>query len=222
MNSLASKNNTAILIPFFNEKRTIGEVVKKCFEYSSHVICVDDGSNDGGPDCIKDLNITLLKNEKNLGKGAALEKGFKYILTKDEIEFVVTIDADLQHPPEKIPQFLQKANEFDVVIGNRMHNLKTMPIHRIMSNRITSFLLSTKLGTKIPDSQSGFRCYRKKVLPCLMSGVRGFEAESMHLILAVRNGFSIGAVDIPVIYGNDSSKMRNFQATIGFIKILFK
>jgi len=222
LNNSISKNNTAIIIPFFNEKDTILQVVELCSIYSNFILCIDDGSDDGSADLISNLeNVIVLKNHRNEGKGSALRKGFEYLSEKNEIDFVITIDADLQHDPEYIPNFLEKIKECDLVIGNRMHDISKMPLLRILSNKITSKLLSLKLRTSILDSQSGYRCYRREILTEIICRDNGFEAESMHLIKAARKGYKIDFVNIPVKYGNDSSKMRNFEAIKGFIKVFF-
>ncbi len=97
-----------------------------------------------------------------------------------------------------------------------------MPIQRILSNRITSSLLSIKTGQKISDSQCGFRGYKAAVLKNVNSYSSGYEAESEMIIYASRADFKIGFVNIPTIYGNEKSKMNPVEAILGFIKILFK
>jgi hypothetical protein len=97
-----------------------------------------------------------------------------------------------------------------------------MPFQRILSNRITSFLLSIKTGQQIKDSQCGFRAYKKVVLENVRTKSIGYEAESEILIYAARKGYKIGFINIPTIYGNEKSKMNPIQAIIGFIKVLFK
>lgn len=130
------------------------------------------------------------------------------------------MDGDGQHSPESIPLLLNKIEKFDIVIGNRLDNLSSMPIQRRLSNKLTSFLLSKKLGIKISDSQSGFRIYKQEVLIRTKTLFSGFEAESEILVKAVRNGFKVGFINIPTIYGDEKSKMKPIQAIKGFIKVM--
>lgn len=219
MNSSISKNNSAAIIPFFNEAATIEKVVAKTLKYVNYVICVDDGSTDNSVERIANYNVKIIRHKENIGKGGALRTGFEYVL-KNNFDPIVALDADMQHDPDYIPKFLDAINRFDVVIGNRLNDLQNMPKQRILSNKITSKLLSFKLGTEILDSQCGYRAYKRDILESILTEENGFEAESMMIIKAARKGLSIGFVDIPTVYGNDSSKMRNFEATIGFIKVL--
>lgn len=215
------KNNTCAVIPFFNEEDFIVDVIEKTLKYVDLVIAVDDGSKDNSLKLIKNLdNIEIIILDRNYGKGTALKAGFSLALELD-FDIILTLDADLQHDPDYIPIFLDAIKKYDVVIGNRLSALKKMPYHRILSNYLTSFLLSLKLKRLIKDSQCGYRAYKKKVLQKISIHSSGFEAESEIIIRAVREKFSIGFVDIPTIYGNEKSKIKSFQAIKGFLKILF-
>ncbi len=213
------KNNICAVIPFFNEEDFITEVVKKTLKYVDLVIAVDDGSNDRSLSLIKNIeNVEVIILDKNYGKGTALKAGFSLALELD-FDVIITLDADLQHDPDFIPNFIEAIKKYDAVIGNRLSNLKCMPFHRILSNYITSYLLSVKLKKFIKDSQCGFRAYKQKVLKKISIYNSGFEAESEIIVRMVRNGFNFGFVDIPTIYGNEKSKMKSLQAIKGFLKI---
>lgn len=220
MNSLERKTKIVAVIPFLNESQFIADVVKKTLNYVDLVIAIDDGSTDNSAALISNFkNVIIISIGKNIGKGFAIRKGFNKAMELNA-DIILTLDADNQHKPEMIPAFLEKIGSCDIVIGNRLNNLKTMPLQRRMSNMITSFLLSKKVGTKIKDSQCGFRAYRKKVIETVQTVYNGFEAESEIIVRAVRNGFKINFVDIPTIYGQQKSKMRPIQAIKGFIKVM--
>lgn len=215
------KNKICAIIPFYNEQDFIVEVIKKTLRYVELVIAVDDGSIDNSINLIKGIeNVEILMLDKNYGKGAALKAGFS-LAAELSFETFITLDADLQHDPDKIPDFIEAIKQYDVVIGNRLSDLKNMPLHRILSNYITSFLLSLRTGTWIKDSQCGFRAYKNKVIQKISIYSSGYEAESEIIIRCVKNKFTLGFVDIPTIYGNEQSKMKSFQAIKGFLKILF-
>ncbi len=221
MNNLENKNKIAAVIPFFNENRTINQIVNNTLQYVDCVIAVDDGSTDDSFSKIPEKkNITLLKFKENRGKGFALREGLSEGVKKGYTQ-LITIDADLQHKPEEIPLLIHELNNFDIVIGNRLNNLVNMPLHRRMSNKITSFLLSMKTGQKIIDSQCGFRAYRSEVIKNIKTIKNGFEAESEIIIKASRKGYKIGFTDISTIYGNEESKMTPVKTTFNFIKVLF-
>ena len=134
---------------------------------------------------------------------------------------MISIDADLQHPTELVPSLIKELDKSDIVIGNRMYDTSTMPLQRIMSNKITSFILSKKTKQFIPDSQCGFRAYNVKVLKNVTTTLNGYEAESEILIFASRKGFKIGNYPIPTIYNESKSKMNPFKAIFGFIRVIF-
>jgi glycosyltransferase involved in cell wall biosynthesis len=214
------KNNCCAVIPFHNEERFITKVIEKTRKYVDLIIVVDDGSTDNSLKLVRNLeNVEVIILDHNYGKGIALKAGFSLAIELD-YEIIITLDADLQHDPDFIPQFIEAIKKFDVVIGNRLSNLKKMPLHRIISNYLTSLLLSLKVKKLIKDSQCGFRAYRKNVLKKISFYSSGFEAESEIIVRAVREGFSIGFVNIPTIYGNEKSKMKSFQTIKGFLKVL--
>lgn len=220
MNNSERKNKIVAVIPFYNEKEFIFDVVSKTLDYVDLVIAVDDGSTDNSSECLKTFeNVLIIRNDKNMGKGHALERGFDLARSID-FDILFTIDGDGQHKVEIIPEFLKCLNNNDVVIGNRLNDLSDMPFHRILSNKITSYLISKKLGVKILDSQCGFRAYKKEVISFVRTKYKGFEAESEIIVNIVRKNFRIGFVDIPTIYENQRSKMKPLEAISGFIKVL--
>jgi glycosyltransferase involved in cell wall biosynthesis len=218
-----SKNKLCAVIPFFNEESHIQQTVEKVSEYVDFIIAVDDGSTDSSSDLISQIEkVKIFRHEKNLGKGVALKTGFKMAI-ENGCDFVFTIDADMQHDPEFIPSFIKKMTDekLDIVIGNRLGNLSSMPVHRRASNFLTSYLLSKKTKYNILDSQSGYRLFNCSKLNKLLPKFTGFEAESEILVKAARNNLKIGFVDIPTIYNDNQSKMKSLEAIIGFIKVLF-
>lgn len=210
----------AAVIPFYNEKGSINNVINQSLNYVDKIIAVNDGSTDGSENIIDiNDNIILINIESNIGKGNALKLGF---LKSIEIgsKYTVTLDGDLQHSPDSIPNLVQSINNYDVVIGSRKKNIKIMPIQRIISNSITTFLLSLKTGQNIKDSQSGFRIYKTEILNKILTKFNGYEAESEILVYASRNNLKIGSVSIPTIYNDSKSKIKPIKTIIGFIKVL--
>lgn len=221
MNNSKSSNKVAAVIPFYNESKTINRIVLETLKYVSFVIAVDDGSTDGSPDNIPITeNVTLISYNVNRGKGYALRKGLEKGIEKGFLK-LVTIDADSQHAPEEIPTLITGLINSDIVIGNRLNDLKGMPLQRRISNKLTSFLLSIKTGQKILDSQCGFRAYRAEVVKNITTVEDCYEAETEILIKASRGGYKIGFINITTIYGDKESKMMPIKTTFGFIKLLF-
>lgn len=222
MNSSNQKNKICAVIPFYNEEKFIYKVIENTLKHVDQVFAVDDGSTDNSALIISQLpRVKILKLHNNYGKGYALQKGFENAVNQN-FDIVITLDADGQHEPHFIPNFLKCLENFDLCIGNRLNNTNQMPLQRIVSNKITSFLLSVKVDQKIFDSQCGFRAYKSEILNKVRIEKNGYEAESELLIKAAKKGYKIGSVDISTIYGSEKSKIKPVKAITGFIKILFK
>ncbi len=222
MNSLNQQVKVCAVIPFYNEKDFLSDVVSEALNFVDNIIAVNDGSTDGSEKTILNLDSVQVFNlERNYGKGYALQNGFDECI-KSNYDVIITLDADKQHNPKSIPDFISKLDNFDIVIGNRLNDTKSMPFQRILSNKITSALLSIKAGQKILDSQCGYRAYKTEVLKKVKTFSFGYEAESEMIVYAARAGFKIGFVNIFTIYGNEKSKMNPIKVILGFIKILFK
>ena len=223
-NSKVTNSNTksiCAVVPFYNEKETINIVLQETIKYVQFVFAVNDGSDDGFiPDASQKSKIKFINLDRNYGKGKALSVGFSEAVSAG-YNFVITLDADLQHEPKFIPKLIEVLQSFDIVIGNRLKNLRGMPIQRRLSNKLTSFFLTVRTGQEILDSQCGFRAYKSEVLNSVKMRFKGFEAESEILVNASKQGFKIGFVDITTIYGHEKSKMRPIQAIVGFLRVIF-
>ncbi|MCK9408386.1 MAG: glycosyltransferase family 2 protein [Bacteriovoracaceae bacterium] len=217
--------NVAVIIPSYNASASLPALLKRTVPIVSkeQIIVVNDGSKDETAAIALQYGVTVLSHDKNYGKGAALKTGFKYVLAH-QFDASVTMDADLQHEPEMIPSFINKYAEgkFDVVIGSRVFNTATMPVHRFLSNTITSALVRLRTGASIPDSQSGFRLLSRKVLELVELESTGFEAETELLIKAAVSGCSFTSVPIKTIYSGEKSNMTHLHTTIQFIRVLLK
>jgi len=167
----------------------------------------------------QDEKVFLLSYSPNRGKGHALKTGLLESINRASY-ITITLDADLQHIPERIPELILGLVKYDIVIGNRLGNLKNMPLQRIVSNKVTSFLLSIKTKQKLQDTQSGFRAYKTNILNYILPSFTGFEAESEMLVKAAKKNYKINFVPIPAIYADEKSKMKPMQAIIGFIRVL--
>jgi glycosyltransferase involved in cell wall biosynthesis len=220
LNNILEKNKICAVVPFYNENKTIREIINRTLPYAGLIIAVNDGSTDNSCDEVPvNEKVILLSHSTNRGKGFALNIGFLESIKRASY-ITVTLDADLQHIPEIIPELILGLEKYDVVIGNRLNNTKNMPLMRILSNKLTSLLLSIKTKQKLFDTQSGFRAYRTNILEDILPTYTGFEAESEMIVKAAEHNYKINFVPIPTIYADEKSKMRSIQAIIGFIKVL--
>lgn len=219
MTSSREANNICVVLPIYNEVRHLDKLIPEIHKYADHIVCVDDGSTDGSSEKLKHYDyIKLISLGKNIGKGKALYYGLLQSI-KLGSEITVTLDADGQHDPSLIPALISENSFCDFVIGNRMNDVMKMPLLRIVSNRITSWLLTKKLGMKIVDSQSGFRSFSTSKLKSILPSSSGFEAETEMIIKAAKLNYKIGSVNIPTIYNENKSKIKPIKTIMGFIKV---
>lgn len=212
-----------VLIPSFNEERTIGWLVAAVREYGYNVIVIDDGSQDKTAKLARDNGAEVIVNERNLGKGASLRKAFESLRQKD-YEGVVIMDGDGQHLPEDLVHFVDlfKAERPGIIVGNRMMKPKGMPLIRWLTNKFMSFVLSKMCKQSILDSQCGFRLIDMEVLKKLKLSTEKFEIESEMLIEAASNGFKIESVPITTIYSGQNSAIHPIKDTLRFLRFVFK
>jgi len=150
-----------------------------------------------------------------------LRTGFKAAL-KSGCTAVLTLDADGQHDPEKIPEFLKLASPKALIIGCREARLEKMPFPRILSNQITSSMLSMLTGSKLRDSQSGYRLIGREILTKVELETDHFETESELLLKAARLGYRPQFLPIPTRYDGERSFMRPTMDTARFIRLLWR
>ena len=214
---------TCVLIPTYNESRTIGDLVKKIRQQNLEVLVVDDGSGDNTSKVAHDSGAKVLKNPQNMGKGASLIRGFRYAL-ENHFDAVITMDGDGQHRCEDIPYFIRLAKYSDSVIfiGNRMSQTRDMPAIRVLTNRFMSWLVSRVARQKIPDTQCGFRLIKAEVLKKISLRSSKFEIESEVIIKAAAAGFKIEAIPIKTIYNNKKSRINPLTDALRFFRFIFK
>jgi glycosyltransferase involved in cell wall biosynthesis len=194
-----------IVIPALDAEPTIGGVVagvQRALPAAS-VIVVDDGSRDRTAAVAAAAGADVIVLDHNRGKGAALRVAFAGAL-EDAVDAVVTVDADGQHDPAVAPALVAALADADVVIGVRRREGTRMPLHRRLSNAISSWAISRCAGVQLPDTQSGYRAIRAEVLAHVQPRGDRYEYETDFLILAARAGFRIAGVPVPTIYGAPS------------------
>jgi len=209
-----------VIVPCYNAEKFIEGTIKDIQKYHKNILIVDDGSTDRSYELLKKMKyIKLMRHLHNKGKGAALKTGFSYAI-KNNFDAVITIDADGQHKASDIPRFITESNRSDIIIGNRMHNIKNMPFTRIIANTLSSFLVSTKCKQEIPDSQSGYRLIKANVLKNIKLEQDDYQMETEMLLKTIRKGYRINHIPIQTVYGKEKSHINPFDITWQFVKVI--
>jgi len=227
-----NRPRVAAVIPAYNEERHIGDVVRRTRKTLERVLVVDDGSADATAARAAEAGAEVIVHETNQGKGETIKTGLRHWLgpatppggrVEQPVDFVVILDADGQHLPEEIEAFVTAALSADrpqLVVGNRMNDVSTMPLVRRLVNRWMSQQISALCGQKIPDTQCGYRLLGRQLIPDLLGGAARFDYETEMLIIASRKGFRIASVPISTVYSDEVSSIHPVRDTIRFFKLM--
>ena len=206
------------IIPAYQAAATLATVVAQASRHLP-VLVVDDGSTDATADVAEAAGARVLRQARNQGKGAALRAGFRAVLDEGA-SAVVTLDADGQHDPSRIPAFLEAwgRRHAPLVIGRR--DFRQMPLSRRLANNLGTWTFSRAVGRPIPDNQSGYRLVSRPLLPHLLASTEaGFEFEVEMITLAIRAGLAIEWVSIPTIYEEQGSHVRPVSHVLNFLRV---
>lgn len=210
--------NTLIVIPCYNHGSLCNELISEI--NNKDILIVDDGSDIPFIPEQSNNNITLLKNDINKGKGYSIKEGAKHAI-KSGYNRIIVIDADMQHDSTKIDDFINIDFKYDFVYGKRNFN-KNMPLLRIISNILTSTIISLLCNKSIKDSQCGYRLYNTNLFNNLDSLENGYHFESEILLKKINSKSNITYINIPTIYNGSDSHIRNFHDTYKFIKLILR
>lgn len=221
---------TLVSIPTYNEKDNIAELIKKLLKHNVDILVVDDNSPDGTWKIVEDIvktekNVKLLKRTDKRGRGTAGIAGFKYAL-EHGYEYIIEMDADFSHEPDEIPRFIEAIKSCDVVLGSRlMKGGKQIgrSLYRKAITFLANFYIRLILGLKIKDCNSGYRCFRRKVLSAInLDTITSTGPDIIQEILykAYLKGFKIK--EIPIVFTErklGSSKLGMKHLYKGYIKV---
>tara|TARA_B100000787_G_scaffold169476_1_gene160779 strand:- start:1457 stop:2155 length:699 start_codon:yes stop_codon:yes gene_type:complete len=221
--------NLSIIIPCYNEEKTIIQILKKIHKnvnFDYEIIIIDDFSNDKTHEILlqnKDLYNTLIKNDKNYGKGFSLRKGFK-IANGD---LILIQDADLEYDPIDYKNLLKPLldGNADVVYGSRFWGGGSRKIHffwHTMANKILTLFCNIRTNLNLTDMECGYKVFKKEKLEeiNLEENSFGFEPE-ITIKLAKKN---ISFYEVGVNYYGRSykeGKKISFKDAVRAFYIIF-
>lgn len=212
-----------VVVPAYREAGRIGAVVRAIRTYLADVIVVDDGSPDDTGREAEAAGAVVIRHTVNQGKGAALATAFREAGRRG-FDFVITLDGDGQHAPGDIPGFVReyRASGTPVLVGNRMGDVRSMPLVRWLTNRFMSWLLSREMGQRVPDTQCGYRLYQLAAISGATIQSARFAAESEILMDLSHKGMVIGSVPVVTLYGTEKSKIHPLRDTVRFFSMLHR
>ena len=210
------KHEIVILIPCFNEERTIIKICKEAKRFGK-VFIIDDKSTDNSAILLKKERINFLSNKKNLGYENTLIKGFRYILKKfKNTRYILTMDADGELPAKNIPKIIKtiKRKKKDLGIGNRSN------FNRFSENILDKIF---RLKFSLKDPVSGFKLYKKDSLKKIIDKI-SYNMFLVDILISFRKlNLSIVNVDIISKKRIDASRVGNkLISNLKILKIFFK
>ena len=201
----------SILVPVFNEEKTIISVLKRIHETKIsdtdyEIIVINDGSTDNTKTLLEnnnDLYTSLINNTRNSGKGFSVKQGLK----KASGEYIIFQDADLEYDPIEFEKFINVCKKFnaDVVLGSRFNYSDYTRSHNILNkigNHILTFVFNLFYNTTFTDIYSCYLCFKRELLEPSQLKTDGFDQHAEILSKAVKKGDRF--YEVPISYNGRS------------------
>ena len=207
------KSDSVVIIPTYNEKENIENIVRAVLAlqpHTFHVLIIDDGSPDGTAAIVKRLmegdcagRLFLVERSGKLGLGTAYIAGFKWAI-EHGYDYIFEMDADFSHDPHDLPRLYEAcANDgYDVAIGSRYVtgvNVVNWPMGRVLMSYYASKYVRLVTGLPIHDTTAGFKCYRRRVLETIdLDAIRfkGYAFQIEMKFTAYKLGFKVKEVSV--------------------------
>lgn len=206
----------ACVIPLYNNKESVLQVIKDCIGQLPDLFVVDDGSTslpDDFSQILSDMNVTLLKHSRNLGKGRAILTAADE-LQKRNFDYMVTIDADGQHNPAELPLFVKAINSMEspgIVIGVRDFSSENVPDSSKFGRRFSNFWVQLETGVACQDTQSGYRAYPVRQILELGCVCTRYNFEIEVLVKGLWGGLILREIPISVTYESPEKRVSHFR-----------
>ncbi len=217
-----SQLKCCIIIPTYNNSKTLQNVIEGVLQYTPNIIVVNDGSTDNTATILKAYShLSLITLPKNRGKGNALKTGFKEALRLG-YEHAITIDSDGQHYPEDLPIFIAELEKSEdkklLLIGSRKMDQEGIPKQSSFGNKFSNFWYWAETGYKLSDTQSGYRSYPIKALEKTTFYSTKFEFEIEIIVRASWKGIKVKNIPIQVYYDQED-RVSHFRPIKDFLRI---
>jgi len=208
-----------VIVPTYNNQKTLKRVLDSILDFTSNVIIVNDGSTDETSEILKEYSqLTQIHHPKNLGKGRALRNGFRKAI-EQHFEYAITIDSDGQHFASDIPGFIEEVQKQpnSLLIGSRNMTQENVPKKSSFGNKFSNFWFKFETGIVLEDTQSGFRLYPLQLLPKQFF-TNKFEFEIEVIVRSAWKGIVVKNIPIQVLY-DPAERVSHFRPFRDFTRI---
>lgn len=212
-----------VLIPTYNNAKTIEAVILSTLEYCDEVIVVNDGCTDQTKDILARYpKLTVVTHPVNKGKGVGLRNGFNKAVELG-FDYVISIDSDGQHFPKDFITFLNKVEESpgSLIIGARNMTVENVPNKSTFGNKFSNFWFWAETGISLPDTQSGYRLYPVQRLKKIWLFTTKFELEIEVIVKAAWRGIPVVSIPVSVYYAPQGERVSHFKPSVDSTRISF-
>lgn len=207
---------TLVAIPVFNESKHLKAVLDRVLDHAGNVLVVDDGSTDDSAALLASMPVDVIRHCVNRGYGRSLIDAFRFA-SSEKYDWVITMDSDEQHEPERLPEFFDAiaANNADIISGSRYFTqpsesaLASAPTDRRRINRLITEEINAKLGarlgTVLTDSFCGYKAHRVSAMQRLNLTEDGYAFPMQLWARAAAAGLRVREIPVDLIY-NDPNR----------------
>ncbi|WP_288459836.1 DUF2062 domain-containing protein [uncultured Chryseobacterium sp.] len=215
-----SEKKICVLIPTYNNEKTLKRVIDGVLDYTEDIIVVNDGSTDSTKEILGSYSqIKVIDLPENKGKGNGLKIGFRKA-KEQGYDYAITIDSDGQHYPDDIPVFVEallNEKEDVLLIGNRNMSQDGIPKKSSFGNRFSNFWFWFETGIKLEDTQSGYRLYPLHKIPKKYFTPK-FEFEIEIIVRTAWRHVPVKNVPVKVLY-DPAERVSHFRPFKDFTRI---
>jgi glycosyltransferase involved in cell wall biosynthesis len=210
----------SVIIPVFNERETIFEVVQRVQKqpFDKEIIIVDDCSADGTTEMLKQTdwpdNVHVFFHKKNMGKGAALRTGIPHASKA----ITIIQDADLEYNPDDFGVVLKPILDgvADVVYGSRFLGIhRSFMLHHYIGNKLLTFMTNILYNNILTDMETGYKAFRTEIIQSVKIRSNRFDFEPEITAKVLKKGYRI--YEVPIYYaGRDYAEGKKITWRDGF------
>lgn len=218
---LFDEKQCCVIIPTYNNCKTLKNVIDNVAVYTNNIIIVNDGSTDNTSLILNEYkNYTVYSLPENKGKGMAIRCGFTIAMEKG-YKYAITIDSDGQHYPNEITKFIDvlDINYPSIIIGKRNLSSESVPGKSSLGNKFSNFWFKIETGVKIDDSQSGFRLYPLEKIKDIKILTTRYDFEIEVLVKSSWIGIDMISIPISVYYPPQKERVSHFRPFVDFFRI---
>ncbi|WP_235906044.1 DUF2062 domain-containing protein [Patiriisocius marinistellae] len=211
-----------VIIPTYNNEKTLARVIDGVLNITSNIIIVNDGATDGTAEILNNYkSLVQIHLPINQGKGNALREGFKRAV-ESNFDYAITIDSDGQHFPEDIAVFIDMLKTSEdknlLLIGARNMTQEGVPKKSSFGNKFSNFWFWFETGIKLQDTQSGYRLYPLNIIKDITFFTKKFEFEIEVIVKSAWRGVNVMNVPVKVLY-DESERVSHFRPFKDFTRI---